>query len=79
MEENKIVCPECGGELVYEVLGQYGIIRKVNPDGLIQKRQKKVDYGSTDDVLLYCPICHWNCKDFVSDGISVEVNYGDEG
>lgn len=78
MAEKNICCPECGGGLVYEVLGQYGIIRKVNPDGLIQNRQKKVDYGSTNDMLLYCPTCHWRCDNFVSDGISVEVNYEDE-
>ena len=58
---------------MYETLCQYGIVRKVNSDGLIQLRKKKVDYGGADEELLYCPECHWVCKDFVSDGVSVEV------
>lgn len=79
MDRDKICCPECGHELVYEVLCQYGIIHKVNPDGRVQKQHRKVDYGSTDDVLLYCPRCYWRCNDFASDGNTVEVNYDDEG
>lgn len=75
---DKIVCPECGGQLVYESLCQYGIIRKVRPDGLIQLRKKTVDYGSLDEDLLYCPECSWICHNFTSDGISVSMEVGDD-
>lgn len=58
----KVCCPKCGGGLVIEATGQYGIIRKISPTGTICKKQVKVLYGIDGDFydMVYCPTCHWH-------------------
>ena len=58
----KIKCPKCGGHLVYETFGQYGLVSKIGYNGKIQKRTKRVDYGCDGAMysMVYCPKCSWD-------------------
>ena len=55
----KIVCPKCSDRLTFETLCQYGIQRKVRPDGTLCKQMRKIDYGSMEHVYLFCETCKW--------------------
>lgn len=57
----KVCCPKCGGGLVIESTGQYGIIRKISPSGMINKKQVKKLYGADGayEDMVYCPSCSW--------------------
>ncbi len=60
----KVCCPKCGGGLVIESTGQYGVIRKIGTTGTIHKKQVKVLYGIDGDYpdMVYCPSCHWHAN-----------------
>lgn len=53
----KIVCPDCGGNLVFEELCQCSVLYKVGSTGKIYKRGKKVDQGTLEIIYLYCGKC----------------------
>lgn len=59
---NKIACPRCGGHLVMEEFGQYGMAYKISYNGKIQKRATFNDYGGNDimENEIYCPACKWS-------------------
>lgn len=54
---SKVVCPDCGGNLTFESLCQYGLRQKVSSTGKLCKRTRKVDHGSMEANLLYCDKC----------------------
>lgn len=55
----KVCCPKCGGGLVIESTGQYGVICKIGPTGTIHKKQVKVLYGidGANEDMVYCTSC----------------------
>lgn len=55
----KVCCPKCGGGLVIESTGQYGVIRKIGPTGKIHKKRTKVLYGldGAYEDMVYCTSC----------------------
>lgn len=74
-----VVCPKCGGALVYEELCQYGVQYKVGKNGKLSKRTKKVNHGSIDAAILFCSECN-TCIDednFFFDSGRIELE-GDE-
>ena len=57
-------CPKCGGtNLILDSLYQYGIVQKINKNGKVSKRGKKVDYGSIDCAYISCQDCGWTSPD----------------
>ena len=54
---SKVVCPDCGGNLVLEELCQYSMLYKVGSTGKVYKRGKKVDQGTLEIIYLYCEKC----------------------
>ena len=53
----KIVCPECGGNLIYEAMGSYGTLYYVRKDGHIGRRLKSIMYEHSGDAMVYCSEC----------------------
>ncbi len=78
----KVVCPDCGGNLMIEYLYQYGLQHKVSSTGRILSRTKKVDGGPLNDCILYCPACRRNFDDeeysMTCDYIRLGINTEDE-
>lgn len=60
---SKVVCPECGGRLTIESLYQYGILRKVKPDGTLCKRTRRRDNGPMEFDYLFCEACGWYAEE----------------
>lgn len=55
----KVVCPTCGGPLIFESLCQYGMQYAVSKTtGRISKKAKRVDHGPIECNQLLC----YNCK-----------------
>lgn len=74
----KVCCPKCGGGLVIESIGQYGVIRKVGLTGTIHKTEVKVLYGidGANEDMVYCRSCGWNADGhFISDGGTITPNW----
>lgn len=69
---SKVVCPECGGRLTIEDLYQYGIKRKVKPDGTLCKRTRRTSAGSMEFAYLFCEACGWTAEEN-------EFSYGSNG
>lgn len=73
----RVKCPECGNQLVYETFGQYGLAQKINSNGKVQKKRKRIDYGGADAFgdMVYCPSCGWTvtADQFSFDGLTVSL------
>lgn len=72
---NKVVCPNCGGNLTFEGLYQYGLQQKVSSTGKLCKRTRRVDYGSEGADMLYCAECKrcFNEDEYVLYGDSIKL------
>lgn len=60
---SKVVCPDCGGRLTIEELYQFGIKRKVKPDGTLCKRTRRTPDGSMEFSYLFCEACGWTAEE----------------
>ena len=61
MKSPKNICPNCGGKLIIEVIGNYGDIYHMKADGEIPKRRiRRVVYEGADQYLIYCERCNNN-------------------
>lgn len=69
---SKVVCPDCGGNLIIEHLYQYGLQQTISHTGRILNRIKKVDNGSMEADLLFCSKCKRN---FSEDEYSIIGNF----
>lgn len=56
-ERKMVVCPECGGNLIYEAIGSYGTLYYVRKDGRIGRRLKSIRYEHSGDAMVYCLKC----------------------
>lgn len=56
-DKKKVVCPECGGNLIYEAIGNYGTLYYVRQDGRVGRRLKSIMYEYSGDVMVYCSKC----------------------
>ena len=54
---NKVVCPDCGGNLMYKEMHQYMQVWKVGSSGKIYKRSRKLDQGAMEVVYIQCSKC----------------------
>jgi hypothetical protein len=52
-----VVCPECGGNLIYEAIGNYGTLYYVCKDGRIGRKLKSIQYDYSGDAMVYCAEC----------------------
>ena len=57
VERKMVVCPECGGNLIYEAIGSYGTIYYVCKDGRIGRKLKSIQYEHSGDAMVYCAEC----------------------
>lgn len=57
MKNEKCFCPKCGGDLVIEYIGNYGTIYRINKNGTIGRREKRIMYESGGDYMVYCKMC----------------------
>ena len=57
MSDKNCICPKCGGNLVIEYIGNYGIIYNINKNGSIGRRKKRIMYESSGDYMVYCESC----------------------
>ena len=73
----KVVCPNCGGNLTFEILGQYGLQQRVSKTGKLCKRTRKVDYGSEEATILYCAKCKrsFSEDEYTFDADSVQLTF----
>ena len=70
----KIVCPDCGGTLIFEELCQYGEQHKVFKNGKVRREFKKVDHGTMEAFYLFCKACN-KCideDDYIFKGDSID-------
>lgn len=70
----KVCCPKCGGGLVIESTGQYGVISKIGHTGAIHKKQVKILYGidGANEDMVYCRSCGWHADgNFRVDGDAI--------
>lgn len=75
----KVCCPNCGGQLVIENFGQYGLVQKIGFNGKIQKKIVRKDYGGGDEceTLVYCRSCLWSTSgEFIQNGDSISLTDG---
>lgn len=74
---SKVVCPDCGGNLTFGVLCQYGLQQKVSSTGKLCKRTRKVDYGSEEAAILYCAKCKrsFNEDEYTFTADSVQLTF----
>ncbi len=74
---SKVVCPDCGGNLIFVELCQYGLQQKVSSTGKLCKRTRKVDYGSEEAFILYCAKCRRNFDEdeYTFDDDSVQLTF----
>lgn len=56
-DRKKVVCPECGGNLICEAIGNYGTLYYVRQDGRIGRRLKSIMYEESGDEMVYCSKC----------------------
>ena len=56
-DKKKVVCPECGGNLIYEAIGNYGTLYYVRQDGRVGRRLKSIMYEHSGDAMVYCSKC----------------------
>ena len=58
MNTSKNICPDCGGKLLIEAIGNYGDIYRMRADGEMSKRRmKRVVYEGTEQYMIYCERC----------------------
>lgn len=57
MKNEKCVCPKCGCDLVIEYIGNYGTIYRINKNGTIGRREKRMLYELNGDYMVYCKSC----------------------
>lgn len=74
-DKKKVVCPKCGGNLVYEAIGSYGQLYHVCKNGKIGRQLKVIKYEGSGDAMLYCLDCGTN-YDFrlTQDGVELKGN-----
>ena len=57
---NKNACPKCGGKIVAEAVGSYGILYYIRKDGTLGRKLREAKYECTGEWLYYCPVCGTN-------------------
>lgn len=72
-KRQKVVCPKCGGRLVYDTLFQVSYISQIKPDGTISKRVRKEEVGPEEFAYVRCSECSDFCigpdeYDYSADG-----------
>lgn len=54
----KNICPECGGRLLIEAIGNYGDVYRMKADEEMSKtRIRRHIYETSGDFLIYCEDC----------------------
>jgi len=54
----KNVCPECGGKLLIEAVGNYGDVFRMKKNGeMSKKRIRRHIYESSGDFMIFCEEC----------------------
>lgn len=66
MNNAKNICPQCGGQIVAEAVGNYGTVFYLRKDGSIGRKLRTVRYEHSGDWMYYCTKCGKNFeeKDF---------------
>ena len=58
MKNPKNICPECGGKLLIEAIGNYGDVCYMKQDGTESKtRIRRYIYEHSGDFMIYCESC----------------------
>ena len=58
MKEVKNICPECGGKLLIEAVGNYGDVFRMKKNGeMSRKRIRRHIYETSGDFMVYCEDC----------------------
>ena len=58
MKKVKNKCPECGGCLLIEAIGNYGDVYRMKANGeMSKKRIKRCIYETSGDYMIYCENC----------------------
>ena len=60
---NKNICPKCGGKIVAEAIGDYGIVFYLRKDGTIGRKLREVKYGHAGVWMYYCTDCGENYEE----------------
>lgn len=56
-KRQKVVCPKCGGRLLFDELYQVSYIQKINLDGTLSNRVRKECVGPEDFAYIRCCAC----------------------
>ena len=58
MKSPKNICPECGGKLLIEAVGNYGDVYRMKENGeMSKKRIRRRIYENSGDYMIYCEEC----------------------
>lgn len=58
-KRQKVVCPKCGAQLIYDELYQVSYISQIKPDGTISKRVRKEEVGPEESAYVRCSMCNF--------------------
>lgn len=55
-----MICEKCGGRIVAEAIGNYGIIYYLRKNGEIGRKLRKIKYECNGEWMYYCTQCGEN-------------------
>lgn len=53
----KVICPKCGGNLLIEYTGNFGLVHRLRQDGTVGQKLKRYDYELDGRYMVYCRDC----------------------